>query len=363
MAGEIQYVSDTILLEKTFRVLSEFNDGNINKYAFDMGSLLSGIGENIHSFIGSQIHDKDSGGITRTIIDLLAPAVFFGLNPVLGFVVAFAQEAFGFDMYSVYQKIHDAIIPDVEAEKPISADKINNIAKSAIPNTDEEETDEQHADDLLYPLRALEENGQLTKEALGRRSFYSSKDTRFKPLQSLLEVIGKRKGMSFITGIIAWFLKTILLSAGLLIVGGVAAKALGFGVKQQNTTTTQPEQTNTQQPQQNTQQPTQMSIPAPSGAGAYVYKNKPNDIWVENLNGRQPYEMILQWALGSYPSLYQYDNIILNTPSFWNAVRSVTENWRPGQSDIAIPDPYKKRDDVVSLFINDVFRNINQGSA
>jgi hypothetical protein len=72
--------------------------------------------------------------------------------------------------------------------------------------------------------------------------------------------------------------------------------------------------------------------------------------------------MVLDWAVQSYPSLSQYEGIILNTPSFWNSVRSITEKWRPGQVDISIPDPYKTRDEVVNLFINDVFRSVeNEG--
>ena len=56
MSGEIQYVSDTILLEETFQVLSELNQPGLEKYAFDLASILPSIGSWVSSHTGEQFH-------------------------------------------------------------------------------------------------------------------------------------------------------------------------------------------------------------------------------------------------------------------------------------------------------------------
>ena len=350
MPGEVQYVADTILLEETFQVLAEFNQPGMEKYAFDLASILPSIGNEVSSLVGGNYSTP------RKVVDLLVPGIFFGIHPLLGALVAVAEH-FGYDIVSVFEKIKSAILPDIEAGKPVDPAKINSVAQAAIPavsdvppTQEEPAQEEDQADDLLYPLRAMRDNGQLTKEAIG--AGYVARNRAeggwLNPLKGLLNLFSARRKGNIIVGLLVWFLKTVLLSAGLLAVAGVVLpKHTPDG---QASTPGVASQINSD-----------VNKPAPTGAGSYAYKTQPGDLWIEDLAGRQPQEMILQWAIQSYPSLSQYRSIILNTPSFWNAVRSTTEKWRPGQGDVSIPDPFKKRDDVVNLFVDDVFRSINEG--
>jgi hypothetical protein len=344
MSGETQYISDTILLEKVFTVLSECNQSGMEKYAWDLASLLPSIGNEVSSLVGGQYSTP------RTIIDLLAPGIFFGIHPLLGALMA-VSESFGYDLTTIFNKIKSAILPDLEAGKPVSAEKINSAAQAAIPAVTEtsESSEVNQADDLLYPLRAMMNSGKITKEAIwGSKAIERNRASGgwLNPLRGLLNLFTKRRRGNIIVGLLVWFIKTVLLSAGLLAVAGAVVPKkipnVGTGI------------TNTSE-----QVTSVVSKPASTGAGSYVYKTQPGDLWIEDLVGRQPYEMILQWALQSYPSLNQYTSIILNTPSFWNAVRQASSKWRPGQKDVSIQDPFKKRDDVVNVFIDDVFRAIN----
>jgi len=350
MSGEVQYVADTILLEETFQVLAEFNQSGMNKYAFDLASILPSIGNEVSTLVGGNYSTP------RKIVDLLVPGIFFGIHPLLGVLVTVAEH-FGYDIVSVFNKIKSAILPDIEAGKPVDPAKINSVAQAAIPEVPdtppESPEEEGQADDLLYPLRAMRDKGQLTKEAIGTGYIARNRAEGgwLNPLKGLLNLFSARRRGNIIVGLLVWFMKTVLLSAGLLAVAGAVLPKHEMG---QSATT----------PGASASAPVQSDVnkPAPTGAGAYVYKTQPGDLWIEDLAGRQPQEMILQWAIQSYPNLSQYRSIILNTPSFWNAVRSATEKWRPGQGDISIPDPFKKRDDVVNLFIDDVFRAVqNEG--
>jgi hypothetical protein len=349
MNGEIQYVADTILLEETFQVLAEFNPSNMEKYAFDLASVLPSIGSEVSSLIGSNYSTP------RKIVDLLVPGLFFGIHPALGALVSVAQH-FGYDIFSIFNKIKDAILPDIAAGKPVSAEQVNSAAQSAIPQVVDEPQEppqeQGEVDDLLYPLRAMRNSGQLTKEAIGG-SYYAKNRAGgggwLNPLKGLLNLFSGRRRGNIIVGLLSWFLKTVLLSAGLLTIAGMVLPS-------KNPITGEPASST------NNSLVGRVSKPTPTGAGAHVYKTKPGDLWIESLTGRQPHEMVLDWAIQSYPTLSQYESIILNTPSFWNAVRSVTEKWRPGQVDISIPDPYKTRDEIVNLFINDVFKAVsNEG--
>ena len=89
MYGDIEYIADTLLLERTFANLVE-NEGLPNKYAFDLGSIIGNIGSSIKQFVGGQIHGKDTGGVVRTVTNLMAPALFFRLHPILGLIATAA---------------------------------------------------------------------------------------------------------------------------------------------------------------------------------------------------------------------------------------------------------------------------------
>lgn len=360
--ADIQYVADTFLLERTFEVLAEMEegDGPLNKYAFDLGSVLGNIGNSIKQFVGSQIHGQDSGGITRTVVNFMAPAVFFRLHPLLGILVTAAQ-MFGFDLYTVYQTIMGAILPKLRVGQPVSAEEVNQAGKSALPQG---QAMAAAADDLLAPLRALHNDGHLTKEGVGGFQA-ANKANPFvpsgkSPLLRMFSFMGPQRGGSLIVGILVWFVKTVLLSAGLLAVGGVAANALGLGGQGQRGTPTTQIQPQTQQRYQMQWPQGGAGVPAPTGAGNWNYRPNKGDIWVENLNGQQPHERVLQWAIESYPDLYQYKDIVVRTPSFWNVVRGLSSDWRPGQHQWTIPEPHKTRNEILAMFVPDVFRTIQQ---
>ena len=188
MNGDIQYVSDTILLEETFQVLAEFNDNRFEKYAFDLAAILPSIGNEVSSLVGGNYSTP------RKIVDLLAPALFFGIHPLLGALVAIAEH-FGYDLTAIYEKIKNAIMPDLKAGKPVTAEQINSAAQAAIPEVSETSStepppEEGEADDLFYPLRAMRNKGQLTKEAIGKSNSYLERNRAeggwLNPLKGLL---------------------------------------------------------------------------------------------------------------------------------------------------------------------------------
>jgi len=388
MEGDIQYIADSYLIERTFQILAEYEEegGPLKKHAFDLSSMLGGIASTIKSWVGSQIHGQDSGGITRTVVDFLAPAVFFRLHPLLGLLVTVAQ-LFGYDLYSIYQKIIGVIMPKIQSGQPISTQDINEAGKAAIPPAPQggdaaggagDTGFATASDDLLAPLRALHSEGtlkkNLTKNAVGWGSSSSGFAGQWgaqsfmpqnsNPLFRMFSFLAPASRGNMLTGILVWFLKTILLSAGLLAVGGAVAGALGYnpggGAASGGGAGATPSAGGTPSAGAAPSAAGAGMRPAPTGAGSWNFRPKANDIWVENLNGKQPYEQVLEWTIASYPDLDEYDDIIMKTPSFWNVVRGISQDWRPGQQQLVIPPPYRTRDELINMFINDVYRQIQQ---
>lgn len=340
MEGDIQFVVDSFLLERTFQILAEAErgDGPLCKYAQDLGSLLGTIKGGIQSFVQQNIDTSSPGNTANTVLNLLAPAVFFRLHPVLGILMTVAQ-LFGFDLISIYQKIVSLISPALQSGQPVTAAQVNDAAKAALPNVSD--TEITASLDVLYDLH---KNSYF--ESILKKNAAPNKQS---PLVRMFSFLGPRRGTNLLVGILSWFIKTILMSAGMLAVGGMAASVLGF----HPTGTTGKGQSNTE-----IAQVPGVKIPAPTGAGSWNFKPKPNDLWVENIEGEQPYQRVIDWTIESYPDLSQYKDIIVRTPSFWNVVRGLTAEWNPGQSQWVIPDPYKTRNEILAFFIPDVYRTI-----
>lgn len=340
MEGDIQFVADSFLIERTFQILAEIElgEGPLRKYAFDLGSLLETLKGGIQNFVQQNIDTSSPSSTANTVINLLAPAVFFRLHPVLGILMTVGQ-LFGLDLGSIYQRIVSLITPTLQSGQPVTAAQVNDAARSALPSV----SDSAVTASLLEPLYDLQKSGEL--ENIFRKDAVANQQS---PLVRMFSFLGPRRGSSLLVGILSWFIKTILMSAGMLAVGGMAASALGL----HPTGTGQGSQIGIAAPG--------VKIPAPTGSGSWNFKPKPHDLWVENLNGEQPYQRVVDWATESYPDLSQYQDIIVRTPSFWNVVRGLTGEWRPGQSQWVIPDPYKTRNEILALFIPDVYRTIQQ---
>jgi hypothetical protein len=350
MEGDIQFVADSFLIERTFQILAEAGEGPLRKYAFDLGSLLDILKGGIQSFVKQNIDTSSPGNTTNTVINLLAPAVFFRLHPVLGVLMTVGQ-LFDLDLGSIYQRIVSFITPTLQSGQQVTAAQVNEAARAALPSVSDAlpESAEPVTANLLGSLYDLQKSGEL--EILLKKEAISKNES---PLVRMFSFLGRRKGSSLLIGILSWFIKTILMSAGMLAVGGMAASVLGL---HPTGTTGRTDQSGGQT---GVSTVSGINIPAPTSAGARNFKPKPNDLWVENLNGEQPYQRIVDWAMESYPDLSQYQDIIVRTPSFWNVVSELINEWSPGHSQWVIPDPYKTRNEILALFIPDVYKTIQQ---
>jgi len=357
MYGDIQYVTDTFLIE---RILTAANsDPSFNRFAsfahsfnkkaeVDIGSILSDAKSKIMGMIGGEdLKGLSPENRTSTILKFLAPAFLFRLNPLL-WVAYEAAKLMGVDFDSIYEKIKSTISPALEEGRQISPGEINDSALSMLGTV-------TSSFNLFVKKTEFEEIHKMADGNFGKawKDMPLTPDMKKNWFVRLFQVVGKGRCSNIIVGIFVWLIKTVLLSAGLLAIGGAAASILG-AKKPDEGTANQP---NGQNPS-GFIQTTFSNTPKATGFGSKIYKINPGDLWLENLYGDSIEDRVLQWTVQSYPQLNQYQDIILRTPSFKNTVSKLSQNYRSGQQQISIPDPYKKVDDVLAGFIGDVFNQI-----
>ena len=354
MKGDIEYFADTVLLEKMFSIIAITDNKSsiITKTAFDLSSMLSPLKSAIVSGVGSQV---DTASPLSSVVNLLAPGILFKLHPAFGIIMTAAQ-MFGFDLVSIFTKVADLVKKALLSGKQLTTVDINQMAQQAAP-----ELSSTAGEDLFVGIRHLEKHGGLFKAA---GWFGSSK----KPTDStsaflrMFGFLGKEWKGKFLLGFVTWVLKTVLLSAGLLVAG---AAIKGMLTPSKPATQTNPNLPTAQQ--QTPNQPLSPKNPAsvikeprPSGSGAVPMRNVPTDNWVVMLEGRKPSDIILAWLLQSYPDLNEYKDIINNSPAFWSAVKRFTKNWPVGQSSLVVPPEFNKIDDILNLFVHDIYLEINK---
>lgn len=361
MKGDIEYFADTVLLEKMFSIvaIADENSPTLTKTAFDLSSMLSPIKSAIVSGVGSQVH---SDSPVSSVVNFLAPAILFKLHPAFGIIMTAAQ-MFGFDLVSIFTKVADLVKKALLSGKQLTTVDINNIAQQAAP-----ELSSTAGEDLFIGIRHLEQNGGLFKAAINPFSLSGllgmkdkSSGEQVSPFIRMFSFLGKEWKGKFLLGFVTWVIKTVLLSAGLLVAGAAIKSML---MPSQSKTPANPNAPISQTPTNpNTPaNPTAAVIkePRPSGSGAVPMRNNPTDNWVVKLEGRKPSDIILAWLLQSYPDLNEYKDIVNNSPAFWSAVKRVTKNWPVGQSSLVIPPEFNKIDDILNLFVHDIYLEINK---
>jgi hypothetical protein len=367
MAGEIQYIADTLLIEKLVKIDAAMTEDPLVKEA-QLGSILSGVAGSLVNTVRGMIDTSSTGSVIKSIVNLLSPAIFFRINPLLG-ALYMVGTMFGIDLGSILGRITSAIIPKLKAGEKVSADDVNKAGKQLVASA---------SDDLLYELRVLEKRGELHKMAIpglfGRRrgggllgllggGGYSRQQPLggswlFPPagatlLQRMFGFLGQSKRKSLLVGFIVWFLKTILLSAGLLAGAKAISGALGIGSGE----ATKPGKV--EKPEALEAAETQAPAGAPAAqpwqgmGGSPGLPGEPGNLQFEDLEGRTVDEMVMDWAIDANPSLAGHENVIANSPAFNYTVRMLGRYMKPGSTSILMPEGWN-RAKVVNQFIGDV---------
>jgi len=359
-SGNIQYIADTLLLEKLFRI-----EEGITKQA----GLVDAF-KNAASSIKEQVAARvKKDGIGVTLINYLAPAVLGRIWPPLGIIATLAG-LWGVNIGEIMNSMMGSLKDKIASGKLLTMSEINDAGKSAAGNlgggTDEFVT--QANDDFLYHLRQIETDGKLTslvREAQWGRAFKAAPNIvgQGGVLGRVFGNIGKLKGKWLLVGIIIWFVKTVLLGAGVVEGTEAAAKATGLKDKVDEVKTNIT--TDTKNDVEKETVPAAYLAPAisipntiphdfkPSGQGQQYHLNDGQSIWIIPLLNGDTADTLISWALSIYPEVQGREDEIRALKPFNNMV-SIMNNGINSQSPnyLTVPKGLTSRKAVVDRFLS-----------
>src|SRR5690606_33124823 len=150
--GEIQYIADTLLIEKLLTM-----EEGITKQA-GLVDMFRGAATAIQQQVAERVERE---GVVGAIATYMAPSMLWGIWKPLG-VLAVVADLFGVSVGSIMNGIFQALKPKIEAGKQLTLNEINSIGKSvAQSELGESLSDIADSNDLFYPVREIEANGKL----------------------------------------------------------------------------------------------------------------------------------------------------------------------------------------------------------
>lgn len=328
--GDVSFYLDTLLIETAL--------GNTAFTKTAQGSALSGLADMVKNYFSAH---WDPNNRADSVLNMLAPtaisAIFRGLGfGKLGLLFGLVASTLHIDVGGMIHKIYDAVKEKLEQGQPIAPSELDNAVSSAVqgdmpatsdqlPAMDKRNFDKELRDARLVRL-SLEQYEtqmfQLTKEGQRSSSWFSSP--------------GRRTAAGSLIGrIIGWVFKIILMSAGFMVAGDVAAKMLGRpSALDQTWHAGQPSGT-----------ATQPSMP-------------PKTLWVEHVtNDPGSIEnMLVGFAKDVYPNLAGKEDAIKKSPTFQAIKEHIAwyNHTSAGEPEVYIPSNYPDKKSLVDRFAGEV---------
>lgn len=346
----------------------EKTDVPMYKKAFDLG----GIASDVEASVKGQIDTSSPGGMAESVAKFLVPGVLFKISPVLG-ILDVAASFVGLDIVSLFDRFIQFIKPKIQSGEMIDASSISQLGRSigsAMGGGGDDDADE--ANDRTYAFHHL--LNEIKKNSWGSSSpsptipFFGGESSSWlgRVFGNLFKMQAKGKARWLIVGFVTWLVKTVLLSAGLLAVGG-AVKSLVMpnhpSVKEMSppspyAPTEHPGATENAAYKETV--PNKTNVPdkalpiwkEPSGRGEEMHVNDgATSIWVVPIVDGSVEGTLATWVKDVYPSFDQQ----LNNPSFYRMVDQLrrANNYAPA-AQMAVPQQYKSRKQVVDAIVKDI---------
>lgn len=361
--GDLQYVSDTLLIERIALI-----DEVVYKQAGVLSDAFKGVANSVREFVAQNIDTSSTGAIIRSVLKILEPAILFKAHWMLG-ALDLAAQAYGISIVDMIWKMVSNLKGTILSGRGVTPAEVNRAAQGIAASASE---------DLFEDIRKYADSGELTKMSQwGRRPplggpILPTRKTERRGLYRMFGFLNPFQRRRLAAAIVAWFMKTILLGAGLLIVGGSVAKMLGPG--HSGATRPQPQQqapagVQVQQQRPIIQNPSVIQGPTPVAAipglgspkaGLRYRANDARNVWYEPPKGT-PAQTLLFWTEMIYPQLSGYEDIITRDPNFRRMVSLLREGYQPGKAYMVMPMGFTRWVDIVNQFAGDVYRQIPKG--
>jgi hypothetical protein len=357
--GNIQYFADTLLIEKILTI-----EEGLTKEA-GLVDMFRGVASAIQQQVSERVKNE---GVSGALVTYLAPAVLGRIWAPLGIVTTLAS-AWGFSVGSMMNSVLNGLRPKLEAGEQVTLDEINSIGKAAAQGEIGETMNAEAGDDMLFYLRKIEAEGKLTRlvrNAQLGRAYNSTPWLKGQGgvLGRIFGTVGKLKGKWLLAGIIIWFIKTVLIGAGLVEGTQAVSKVVGI-----NPETKEKDETSlTGFHSEDEPEIVRVNLPQamshnlkPSGQGLQYHQNDESSMWIVPLVGNNMSKTLLSWTLSIYPELKGYEKDIISSSSFNNLVSLLSKGIDPESPGyLVVPQGLHSRKDIVDRFVAQVASKINR---
>lgn len=366
----LQYINETLILEE----LNQLEFG-LNKKAGILEDLgLPEVASTVYNYVAGFLKNlsKDSDGPGELVLSLLVPGVLFRIHPLLGIFWSIAK-AIGFDIESVFTDVRNAISGKLSNNEQVSPDELTGIAQNSVSKQAGPYVKTNFNDFNSFIKTAQRSRDFLSWLDSGERTQSGQSLPKIPWLRGEGGIVGRIFGQLFqkgpggvrtakwlIGGVIIWLVKTVLLSAGML----MGAGALVSFVKNRNDKT---DKTESRQEISENESTSKYEENEHDALKTYSPPSLQKEKLVVPMGNNQTIEdLLISWIKDLYPLIEKFDVfdkdiVIKEVPSFMYAV-SLFSNERilkyEGQKVITVPEQFSKPvpKQVVELFIKDVIQ-------
>lgn len=321
--GEIQYMADSLLLEKLATI----------EYGLTKNAGLIDMFSSLFTYIKDEIAAKvKEKGVLTVLGEYLTEGAIISLLGPWGIQIEAAASYFGFDIGAFAMSIFSSIKDQITNGQSINLNDINQQGK---------ELGKLAFNDMFYSLRKAEKNGTIVKNG--------------GMLSSLLK--GK-SGKQILVGIITWVIKSILIGAGV----NEGAKAVKNVVNQHNEESSGSENLEQVQNSEESINLVKVNIPPAipnsfksSGDGNQYHINDGSTVWVVPLINKNIEKTLIWWAVSIYPELKGLENEFAQLNSFNKMVSILKAGIEPNHPDyLTIPSGLHSRKEIVDRFAGEI---------
>jgi hypothetical protein len=334
-------------------------------------SIISDLAGGIKRYVANKI---DSGDVTGSLLNILAPGAIATILSFLGFgwlgwLIALSMRIFHIDVKAIWTSIHNKVKGLISGGNKASSADIDSAVQSAVqdntkPATEEDVEAAQKSLGTESSLKMLQEARMLKLAMIEYRDMAKTKTAG--PASALLSAFSGRKAMttSLLGKVLGWIFKIALAAAGLMVTGDVVNKVLdrpnaldGSVQKGKPVGETAAPAVPVAPPMPKT---TQTKFKVKSG-----YQNTPKNTsatnWVENVRNDESSieQMLVDFTKEVYDGVDNLDSVIRGTAGFQAIADKIVfyNQAAKGNSLVFIPKMFVTKKQIVDYFIDDVAEN------
>ncbi len=352
--GDIEFISDTLLIQKlaTMEYGIQKAAGFGDTLAGMLGEGFTTIKDKVVSGAAGILDTSSTESTVASVGNMIATGTLFKIWWPLGVINAVAAQM-GLDIVSIGRQMWSKIKPMFDSGKEVSSADVSSVTKEV---TQQIAGGSQKDASLFDPFELIR-----TAEREGRLFQLVKSGADIKGMFDWLGSINPFKAKSIIGGLVGWAIKSALIGASLLAVGGAAASLLGLKKKPT-------EQSISSNPTEEPKTPTsgaaykadsaeennQSSGLTPTGAGQDVHANNHStSTWLVPMVGGSVSNTLLAWAGNVYKELRGQEEMISNLPSFNKTVNDMSKGLEYGSNQLTVPTKFKTRKQVVDQFASE----------